>query len=44
MNTAALRSYLGGLTREQLERLLAQLYVTAPDEFEIAQRTVDGGA
>lgn len=41
MTISDLKALLGGMTREQLERMLAQLAATAPDEFEIALRVLD---
>lgn len=36
LSTTDLRCLFGGMTREQLERMLAQLAATAPEQFDIA--------
>ncbi len=41
MNVHDLKALLGGMTREQLERTLAILAATAPDEFSSALLALD---
>jgi hypothetical protein len=40
VNQKDLRTLLGGMTREHLERMLGMLAATAPDHFEIALKVL----